>query len=333
MTWVRVDDKALQHPKLLSVGPEGVCLWLAGLCHCNSFATDGVIRKEFVEALYPPFGRGVARRVAARLVAVGLWKDAGTSFEVHDYEHYQAEAMKEEADARAAVVEARRKRDRERKRADRAEKREGVRDLSARTSATVPDGQPEGQSADGPSPVPRARDHAPAGVSRPGPARPDLPDQDLGSSESFGEVVAVLDRSRPKAPPPPPIELVKPPNGDPRVGSRDASTTWNRVMAMPNAGIPGVGHSHDLWRVAFEEIAAACNGVEGRPSLALQVATEWFWLGPDGPVQAARVPRSSATPEVFAKRIGRDLESALAWWAKRKQQAQPQQQSCEANAK
>lgn len=145
-------------------------------------------------------------------------------------------------------------------------------------------------------------------------------------------VAAALDRGSPKAPPPP-IELVKRPNGDPRVTSREVAIVWHRVMAMPGAGIAGAAHSieHPKHRLAYETIASACNGVEGKPSLALQVATEWFWLGPDGPVQAERVSRSGATPTVFAEGVLRDLESALAWWAKRKQQTQ--QQTCEAIAK
>jgi hypothetical protein len=193
MTWVRIDDKATQHPKLLRAGAEGVCLWLAGLCHCNSFATDGVIQKAFVDALYP-LPRGRARRLAARLVEIGLWKDAGASFVVHDYERYQAEARKEEAEAKAAEFEARRRRDRERKRASRAGKQgdhpSDVQALSARTNRTCPTGQVPGQSADCPGSVPRARDHAPAGVSRPVPSRPDL---DLRGGAEPGVLVAATD--------------------------------------------------------------------------------------------------------------------------------------------
>jgi len=322
MTWVRVDDKALQHPKLLSVGAEGVCLWLAGLCHCNSFATDGMIRKEFLEALYAPFGRGVARRVAARLVAVGLWNDAGPSFEVHDYEQYQAEALKEEADSRAAVAVARKRRDRDRKRVERAEKRGAVHDVShgqsERTNGTRPRGQDVGQASDCPDPVHGSRARGRAPVSRPGPSRPSDPDLDLEGFQRSGVVVAILDRGASK-PPPPPLEASES-SGESRLTGQDAAILWHRVMGMPNAGVAGAVHPFKRWREDFETIACACNGVQGKPVLALQVVCEWFWLAPDGPIQSGRVTRATATPEVFANGILRDLESALSWWAQRKQQ-------------
>jgi len=98
MTWVAIDDRATSHPKLLRVGPDGVTIWLAGLCYCNSFATDGRIPKVALGGLYPPIKR--PEKVAEKLVSEGLWEDRGDAWEVHDYEHYQAEAMKPEAEAR-----------------------------------------------------------------------------------------------------------------------------------------------------------------------------------------------------------------------------------------
>jgi hypothetical protein len=309
MTWVRVDDKAVQHPKLLQVGPEGVCLWLAGLCHCNGFATDGVIRKEFVDALYP-LGRGVARRVAARLVAVGLWKDEGTSFHVHDYEHYQAEAMKEVADAKAAELEARRKRDRERKRAERAGNRPRVPDLSNGTGGTGQNGHDVGRLVDGPMDVPRVRASAGAPVSRPVPTRPE---RDLGSAQGFGGGVAVSDDGTIAAP-------AAVPDGSERVSGHDAAIAWQRMLDQCCAG---AGHAFSHWREDFEFIASVCNGVEGRPALALQVVTEWFWRGPTGPIVAGRIKLAKATPKLFAKGITEDLASALEWWTERKRNGHP----------
>jgi hypothetical protein len=340
MTWVRIDDKAMQHPKLLRAGPEGVCLWLAGLCHCNAFATDGRIHKALVPALYPPIAAR-AKRIGRLLVELGLWLDDGQEhYSVHDYQYYQHAALKEEAEARLKEAEERRRRERERKAAYRAGRNGGcpgsVPPMSHGTNGTSPAGHTNGQttglSQGQVAPVPRARDHAPAGVSRPDPSRP-VPDQDLEGSQRFGVVVAFSDRGPSKTPPPPFDETSQnftsaaaghdsTANGDPRLTSREAAAMWHRVMGMPNAGIPGAAHPHELWRTEFETIAAACNGVEGKPSLALRVATEWFWLAPSGPVQANRVSRSAATPEVFARGIVRDLEGALEWWTQRKQQSE-----------
>jgi len=100
---------------------------------------------------------------------------------------------------------------------------------------------------------------------------------------------------------------------------------WQRVLAMPG-GNPGAVHTFALWQEAFETIAAACNVVEGKPELALQVVTEWFWLAPQGPVQAGRISRSAASPKHLAKLITQDLDHALEWWTKRKQEtAAPQE--------
>lgn len=307
MTWVRIDDKAMQHPKLLQAGPEGVCLWLAGLCHCNGFATDGVIRKEFVDALYPPLGRRLARRIAAELVAIGLWIDDGTSFRVHDYEHYQAEAMKEVADAKAAALEARRKRDRERKRVDRAGKHDSVPDLSARTNGAGHNGHPPGPSEERHTDPPRVRASAGAPVSRPVPTRPE---RDQGSAQQNGVVGAVLDRGTAAA---------AAPNGSTRVSSRDAAIAWQRILEQVN---PGAMHAHDVWQREFEVIATVCNAVNGKPDLALRVVVEWFWTAPDGPIAGGRIASSIASPRHLAKHISRDLDGALQWWLQRKQQQQ-----------
>lgn len=324
MTWVRVDDKALQHPKLLRAGADGVCLWLAGLCHCNSFATNGLIRKEFVDALYP-LGRGVARRVAARLVAVGLWKDAGPSFEVHDYERYQAEAMKDEAEAKAAEFEARRKRDRERKRAERAGKREPVRGLSHRTNGTSPNGQEVGQSADGPMVVPRARGPAGARVSRPDPTRPDL---DLGGSAEFEDVAAVSEGGT-AANGTPAATAASSANGSngeaaERVGAEDVARAWAETIAKPGANAGAVHEqAYELWRSDFKVIAAACNAEDGKPSVAMHAVIEWFWFAPDGPVQGKRMEPIAATPHHLAKRASRDLKAAKVWWFKQREAQRP----------
>lgn len=111
MVWVALDDKAMTHPKQLRAGVEGVALWVAGLCHCNAHNTNGRVDKDLVPMLFPPLG-SKAMKAAKRLVEVKLWDDCGDHYLVHDYEHFQAEALKD-------VVESKRSAARERKRSQR----------------------------------------------------------------------------------------------------------------------------------------------------------------------------------------------------------------------
>ncbi len=156
MTWVRVDDTAPLHPKLLRVGPEAAWLWVCGLAHCNRSTTNGRIEKVFLPALYPS-GHYTPKRLSALadvLVAARLWVDDGDAFQIHEYEHQQELAMKEH-------VEARREYDRERKRAKRG------RDKSGTLSGTSP-GQVPGNVRDPDADIP----HASETPSRPVPSRP-----------------------------------------------------------------------------------------------------------------------------------------------------------------
>ena len=166
MTWVRIDDGAPLHPKLLEVGPEAAWLWVAGLAHCNRSTTDGVIRKVFLPALYPSghLSPKQLRELAARLVAARLWHDEGDAYRVHQYEIQQELAMKEE-------VEARRAYERERKTRQRRDKLAAVvRDNAGTVSGTMP-GRPSPDCAESPTP----------GPARPGPTRSE--ERETGAAE------------------------------------------------------------------------------------------------------------------------------------------------------
>lgn len=321
MTWVRLDDEAMHHPKLLKAGPEAVCLWLAGLCYCNRYFTDGRIDKAFVVGLYAPVSRR-SRRLSTRLVEMGLWIDRGDHFEVHDYAVYQQEALKEFAAERARDREVKRMAARERQRKSRANREGGASadtDTSRVTEAvTLPVTSGNGHAQVTRNVTASSRDHARpcahAPVSRPGPSR-SYPDQDLDPPAELGEAVAVLDRGN--------GSTTAATKGSERVSGEDAAVAWQRMLDQCN---PGAGQPFSHWREDFELVAAVCNGVEaqnGRPALALQVVTEWFWRGPNGPIVEGRIKLMKATPFLFAKGISEDLASALAWWIERKRNGHP----------
>jgi hypothetical protein len=195
VTWVRLDDSAPLHPKLLAAGPEAAWLWVAGLAYANRHTTNGVIPPQALTALYPSdqWPRARLAKLATTLVTAGLWtvREAG-GWEVHDYAQYQAEAMRD-------AVAQRRAWERDRKARQRAAQKS--RETAAPTPAdskelppmshrdrggTVPwdNGGTEGGTTGGTSP--RDTDGTTTGDSHaleeglsqvvsqpPGPARPD----------------------------------------------------------------------------------------------------------------------------------------------------------------
>lgn len=100
MPWVRIDEHFADHPKVVQAGPEGMALYVAGLCYCNRFQTDGIIPPSKARTLLdlPDVDTTIKR-----LVTASLWEEqADGRFQVHDYLEYQP--SKEE------VAEERRKR-------------------------------------------------------------------------------------------------------------------------------------------------------------------------------------------------------------------------------
>lgn len=100
MGWVRISDDFPHHPKAVEVGPLGLAMYVAGLCYCNRYLTDGKIPQRAIATLLD-FGDHAwddesgmtddqfTARIADRLVDAGLWRRNGTKFIVHDYLQYQ----------------------------------------------------------------------------------------------------------------------------------------------------------------------------------------------------------------------------------------------------
>lgn len=84
MSWLKVDDQFTDHPKVLALGKDrfaGIGLWVIGSCYAARFLTDG-----YIPATALPSG---TRRLAHRLVDVGLWDHAPDGYRIHDYLDYQ----------------------------------------------------------------------------------------------------------------------------------------------------------------------------------------------------------------------------------------------------
>ena len=156
MVWFRVDDGFADHPKVIGCSLAAVGLWTKAGAWCSKHLTDGAVPGAMVRVF------GGTPKLAAELVAAGLWDTTTTGFLFHDWK--ARNPLRED-------VESRRTSDAERKRLE-------------RESEKSPGGRPNGHNTDGASdsaPSPRARARVPV-PSRPVPALP-VPSDPLPDSE------------------------------------------------------------------------------------------------------------------------------------------------------
>lgn len=197
MTWVRIDDGAVHHEKLLAAGPDAVTLWLAGLCYANRLTTDGVLARGTLLALYPsetlPPAR--VRKAAARLVEVGLWEELGPAdgWRIRNYERYQREAM-------SATRDRRREADKVSKQEKRAPKSESdPPPVGALSESDTPPTSSRSESEPTPIQIGSAPSRVPARApapARPVPSRPVPSSTSPTSTESAATTRAEADRVR-----------------------------------------------------------------------------------------------------------------------------------------
>lgn len=133
MSWVRLDDGAPGHRKIVGLSDAAFRLWVVGLTYCNQQANDGRFSAASARIMTgylasPELGRGAM----AELCAAGLWIETADGFEVHDYLEYQP-SQEERASANRAAAERMRK-----MRAAKHGVREPLQRNTARTSDEVP---------------------------------------------------------------------------------------------------------------------------------------------------------------------------------------------------
>ena len=88
MTWVKIDDRMPEHPKVAGLSDRAFRAHVEALCYCAGVLTDGRIPAVVAK------GRKWTR-AAAELVAARLWETADDGWAVHDYLKHQR--SKEEA--------------------------------------------------------------------------------------------------------------------------------------------------------------------------------------------------------------------------------------------
>jgi hypothetical protein len=107
VTWFRLDDGWLRHPKHRAAGLKGRALWIAAGTWSSEQLTDGRIPKEMLPVLAIDAEIGTGHTEARRLVDIGLWDDLGDAWQFHDWHDFQpsrADVLADRAKREAASV-------------------------------------------------------------------------------------------------------------------------------------------------------------------------------------------------------------------------------------
>jgi hypothetical protein len=81
MTWVRIDDTFVDHPKIIGLTDAAFRTHVAGLCYCGRHLTDGNIPTGALRAIGP-------RKCAIELERAGLWERNDHGWQINDYLAY-----------------------------------------------------------------------------------------------------------------------------------------------------------------------------------------------------------------------------------------------------
>lgn len=106
MSWVRIDDRAWCHPKLVALSAPAVRLWVWALCWSAQHETDGLIKLAALSIL------GGTKRVAAELVSAGLWDIRDDGWMVHDFLDWNPSAEERREKREQSVARLKRHRER-----------------------------------------------------------------------------------------------------------------------------------------------------------------------------------------------------------------------------
>lgn len=100
MTWLKVDDRMPEHPKVIGLTDRAFRAHFEALCYCAGVLTDGRIPLPVAKA------RRWARS-ATELVLAGLWEPDGDAWRIHDYlEHQRSKQDADELSAKRAEAGA-----------------------------------------------------------------------------------------------------------------------------------------------------------------------------------------------------------------------------------
>lgn len=82
MTWIKLDDNAVDHPKVASLTDRAFRWWVKGLSYASRLLTDGL--------LPPTFWKPVPKQTRSELTGAKLWDWDDPNFRIHDYLSHQS---------------------------------------------------------------------------------------------------------------------------------------------------------------------------------------------------------------------------------------------------
>lgn len=83
MSWVRLDDSFVEHPKIAQLTDREFRIWLTVLCYC------GRQEDPTVDRLTMRSVRGLTPKFVAKLMALSLLDEGKNSYEIHNWTRYQ----------------------------------------------------------------------------------------------------------------------------------------------------------------------------------------------------------------------------------------------------
>jgi hypothetical protein len=78
--WVRIDENALDHPKIGGLSDGAFRLWVQGLAYCQKFLTDGYVSDLAIRGLH-----AYSPKRKALLLEAKLWEPSESGIRVHDF--------------------------------------------------------------------------------------------------------------------------------------------------------------------------------------------------------------------------------------------------------
>jgi len=90
MSWIKLDDQWMDHPKIIKAGRDARDMWLASITWCAKHLTDGYFPAELLPSLAVTAGVDVANclTLASSLLDACLWDSTDNGYMVHDYLDY-----------------------------------------------------------------------------------------------------------------------------------------------------------------------------------------------------------------------------------------------------
>jgi hypothetical protein len=99
MSWVRLEDNVMDHPKVIALSAFAFRVWIRAICHCNQHGTRGFVSDRILARI------GCTPKVRADLTTPppgyehGLFEEATGGLLVHDYAQYQTQHAANKAES------------------------------------------------------------------------------------------------------------------------------------------------------------------------------------------------------------------------------------------